>query len=90
MLGFILNAAAFPLNPHFLQKVFVARSDKVLKRSLMILCSGALIVNLPSSYYGLVRRSLAEDARCAFLDRFAREDAIGFHAFAPLEALAYV
>ena len=46
MMGFIINAFAFPLNPHFLQKVFVAKSDKVLKHSLMILCGGALMVRI--------------------------------------------
>jgi Na+/proline symporter len=62
MLMFNLNGMAFGLNPHFLQKVFAAKSDLVLKRSLMLLTVAALVTNLPSLYYGFVRVAAMPDA----------------------------
>ena len=64
MFGFIFNAIAFPLNPHFMQKVFVAKNTEVLKRSLMLMCFGALVVNLPSAYYGFVTRAELQEEQC--------------------------
>jgi hypothetical protein len=48
-------------------------------------CAGG---GLSSFNHGII---LQGDARCAFFDRYLRSrDAIEFHAFAPLEALACV
>lgn len=58
---FNLNGMAFGLNPHILQKVFVAKSDSVLKHSLMLLTPAALVTNLPSIYYGFVRVASLSD-----------------------------
>lgn len=63
MLMFNLNGMAFGLNPHILQKVFAARSDTVLKHSLMLLAAAALVTNLPSLYYGFVRVAAMQESK---------------------------
>jgi Na+/proline symporter len=42
-------------------QVFVARSDTVLKHSLMMITPAALVTNLPSIYYGFVRVAALPD-----------------------------
>ena len=54
MLSFLWNMVPFPLNTHILQKIYVAKSDEILKRSCMLMCWASLVCNLPSIYYGLV------------------------------------
>eukprot|EP00040_Diaphanoeca_grandis_P023230 m.126034 g.126034 ORF g.126034 m.126034 type:complete len:729 (+) comp29173_c0_seq1:263-2449(+) len=62
MFSFLLNSAAFPLNPHFLQKMYVAKSDEVLKRSLVMVTFGGLVAQVPAIYYGFVKAAHFSDA----------------------------
>lgn len=43
--------------------MFAAKSDRVLKHSLMLLTGAALVTNLPSLYYGFVRVAAMPDAQ---------------------------
>eukprot|EP00041_Stephanoeca_diplocostata_P037208 m.1396292 g.1396292 ORF g.1396292 m.1396292 type:complete len:838 (+) comp24995_c0_seq22:359-2872(+) len=54
MLGFILNGFAFPLQTHFLQKLFLSRSERVLKFAFIILTVGFFIATFPSYYIGML------------------------------------
>eukprot|EP00040_Diaphanoeca_grandis_P036232 m.230299 g.230299 ORF g.230299 m.230299 type:complete len:806 (+) comp33577_c0_seq1:203-2620(+) len=54
MLGFVINGFSFPMQAPFLQKIFLARSARVVKWALIVITFGQFIVVLPSIYYGLL------------------------------------
>ena len=54
MFSFMFNMIPFPLNTHIVQKIYVAKTDEILKRSCMLMIYASLVCNLPSIYYGMV------------------------------------
>lgn len=56
---FMFNFLAFPLNPHMVQRVYIARSDHVLKWVMITLICGALLVMWPGIIAGVMKATFA-------------------------------
>eukprot|EP00038_Savillea_parva_P002281 m.112542 g.112542 ORF g.112542 m.112542 type:complete len:889 (+) comp10786_c1_seq2:92-2758(+) len=54
MFGFIVNGFAFPMQTHFLQKLFLARSEAVIRHAMLALAVSAFMVFFPAFYYGML------------------------------------
>ena len=77
MLNFALfNGGTFGLQPYVLQKIFVARSDDVLRKSNMVMYAANFFATVPMLFVGVVYaaklpagQSAFPAARCSVLTR---------------------
>lgn len=52
---FVMNLLAFALNPHMIQRVYVAANDHSLKQVTIALCFAPYLTFLPGVYAGLIK-----------------------------------
>ena len=67
MLNFALfNGGTFGLQPYVLQKIFVAKSDHVLRKSNMIMYAANFFATVPMLFVGVVYAAKLESGKSAF------------------------
>ena len=67
MLNFALfNGATFGLQPYVLQKIFVAKSDHVLREANMIMYAANFFATVPMLFVGVVYAAKLESGKSAF------------------------
>jgi len=61
MLWFIVTLIFFPLNPHMVQRMYIARDDMALKVSSMILFLMPFLAAMPGIITGIVKKVVEQD-----------------------------
>mmetsp|Transcript_46973 Transcript_46973/g.102194 ORF Transcript_46973/g.102194 Transcript_46973/m.102194 type:complete len:660 (+) Transcript_46973:84-2063(+) len=56
MLFFMVNLLALPLNPHMIQRMYIASDDSALRAVVMELCLAPFLVMMPGIIIGLTKR----------------------------------